>query len=152
MKRKVLMMGTMLMLAPFIDRARAEAPDLGWLAGHWCSEQGDRRVDEVWLPQAAGAIHGLSRTVAGGRIESFEFMRIEAAAGKTIFLAQPNGASATEFALVEQGAQHASFANPAHDFPNRVDYRRDGDRLHAKISGPGQEGPMEIPFDYRRCD
>ena len=130
----------------------AEAPDLGWLAGHWCSEEGDRRVDEVWLPSAAGAMHGLSRTVSGGRIESFEYMRIEDEAGKLNFLAQPNGAAPTAFALVEHGAQQASFANPAHDFPNRIEYRREGDRLHAKISGPGSEGPMEIPFDYRRCD
>jgi hypothetical protein len=128
------------------------APDLGWLAGHWCSEDGDRRVDEVWLGDAGGAMHGLSRTVSGGELESFEFMRIERDAAATRFLAQPGGAAPTAFTLVEYGAQRASFANPAHDFPNRIDYRRDGERLHAQISGPGEGGEMRIPFDYRRCD
>jgi hypothetical protein len=132
--------------------APGASPDLGWLAGHWCSDEGGRRVDEVWLDGAGGAMHGLSRTVSGGELESFEFMRIERDAAATRFLAQPGGAAPTAFTLVEHGAQRASFANPTHDFPNRIDYRRDGDHLHAQISGPGEGGEMRIPFDYRRCD
>lgn len=132
--------------------AAESTPDFGWLAGHWCSDEGGRRVDEVWLSEAGGATHGLSRTVSHGKVESFEFMRIERDGAKITFLAQPDGVAPTAFALVEHGAQHASFANAAHDFPNRIDYRRDGDRLHAQISGPGENGEMRIPFDYRRCD
>jgi hypothetical protein len=132
--------------------ANPAAPDLDWLAGHWCSEQGDRRIDEVWLAGSGSAWHGVSRTLADGRLESFEFMRIEADAAGTRFLAQPQGAAATAFALVEQGPRRASFANPAHDFPRRIDYQREGDRLQARISGPGRDGEIAIPFDYRRCD
>lgn len=152
MKHAVRMMAMALAAGSAGSEAMAASPDLGWLAGHWCSEAGDRRVDEVWLAGAGGSMHGLSRTLAGGEVESFEFMRVEVDAGTTAFLAQPNGAAPTAFQLSEHGAQHASFANPAHDFPNRIEYRRDGDRLHAQISGPGEDGPMQIPFDYRRCD
>jgi hypothetical protein len=152
MTHAVLMMAMALAAGSAGSEAMAASPDLGWLAGHWCSEEGDRRVDEVWLAGAGGSMHGLSRTLAGGNVESFEFMRVEADAGKTSFLAQPNGAAPTAFELAEHGAQHASFENSAHDFPNRIEYRREGDLLHARISGPGQDGPMQIPFDYRRCD
>jgi hypothetical protein len=152
MKHATLIVAAAVVMGSTGSNANPGAPDLGWLAGHWCSEEGDRRVDEVWLAGAGGSMHGLSRTLAGGKVESFEYMRVEADAGKTSFLAQPNGATPTAFELAEHGAQHASFANPAHDFPNRIEYRREGKQLHAKISGPGQDGPMEIPFDYRLCD
>lgn len=152
MKVRALVLAAFWAMVGVPGEAKAERPDLEWLAGHWCIEDGDRRVDEVWLSGAAGAMHGLSRTLAGDRVESFEFMRIEADAGRTNFLAQPNGAPSTAFALIEHGANHASFANPAHDFPNRIDYRRERDRLHAQISGPGRDGPTRISFDYRHCD
>jgi hypothetical protein len=133
--------------------ASSPAPAFAWLAGHWCSQSDDRRVDEIWLSEVDGSTQGISRTVSAGKIESFEFMRIETKDATTSFLAQPNGAAPTAFALLEHGARHASFANPANDFPDRIDYRREGDRLHARISGPGPDGgTMEIPFDYDRCD
>ena len=36
--------------------------------------------------------------------------------------------------------------------PKRVEYRREGDKLHGEISGPGEDGQEQtIPFDYVRC-
>ena len=79
-------------------------------------------------------------------------MRV-APAGKDAGLhVQPNGEMATVFAIVERGKDRVLFGSAAHDFPNRIEYRREGDALHAWIAGPGQDGKeMKIPFDYRRC-
>lgn len=45
------------------------------------------------------------------------------------------------------------FENLAHDFPNRVEYRRDGTGLRAVIAGPGRNGKKrEIPFENHRCE
>ena len=151
MKQAAWMLAVAMLIAS--DWSAADSPALDWLAGHWCSEGGDRRVDEIWLSAVDGSTQGVSRTLVSGKLESFEFMRIEAQGTTTSFIAQPNGAPPTAFALQEHGEQRISFVNAAHDFPNRIDYRRAGDRLHATISGPGQDGgTMEIPFDYRRCD
>ena len=42
-----------------------------------------------------------------------------------------------------------SFTNPAHDFPTRVGYRREGaSGLLAEIAGPGNGGERIIQFPY----
>jgi hypothetical protein len=41
------------------------------------------------------------------------------------------------------------FENLEHDFPQRIEYQRDGDRLTATISGPGEDGEVQsISFGW----
>lgn len=132
--------------------ANAAGADFEWLAGHWCGGTEQRRIEEVWLPQAGGALLGMSRTLSGDRLESFEFMRLVPAGKDAGFHVQPNGVPATLFTIASQGRGWVVFENPAHDFPNRIEYRSKGDALRAAISGPGEDGkPHEIRFDYQRC-
>jgi hypothetical protein len=50
------------------------------------------------------------------------------------------------------GADWARFENPAHDFPQLVEYRRSGEKLRARIAGPGKGGKESvISFEYERC-
>ena len=139
-------------LALCTNVALAGESPLDWLAGHWCSSENGQQVDEVWLPEAGGALLGMSRTVQGDSTRSFEFMRISLDATGASFHVQPNGAPVTVFAESERGKQRIRFDNPAHDFPNRIEYWREGELLKAYISGPGRDGKeMKIPFEYRRC-
>ena len=132
--------------------ATAGELELDWLAGSWCSNGNGRQIEEVWLTEAGGAMLGLSRTVQGQKLESFEYMRVASDGGAARFHVQPNGAPPTVFAQAERGDDWIRFENPAHDFPNRIEYRREGDKLHAYIAGPGNDGKeMKIPFDYHRC-
>jgi hypothetical protein len=145
------MLGTCLALCS--GQATSAEPTLDWLAGHWCSSDQASRVDEVWLPEAGGALLGMSRTVRGGKVESFEFMRIVIDGDAATFHVQPNGVPPTVFTQAARGDGWIRFENSAHDFPNRIEYRRDGDALHAYIAGPGRDGEeMKIPFEYRLCD
>ena len=98
-----------------------------------------------------GGLLNLSTTVRDGALVSFEYARIEARAGGIVFVAQPGGVPPVEFALVDWDEQRLVFANPAHDFPQRVTYWRDDAGLHAQISGPGENGEQEIGFDYVAC-
>ena len=50
--------------------------------------------------------------------------------------------------LADGGPKLLVFENPAHDYPTRITYRRDGDRLVATISGPNGANPMS--WRYRR--
>ena len=125
---------------------------LDWLAGHWCGGDAERKIDEVWLPQAGGNLLGMSRTVRGDATESFEFMRVSPNGKSPGLYVQPNGELPTVFSIAERGEDWIRFENAAHDFPNRIEYRRKGDALHAWIAGPGPDGrEMKIPFEYRRC-
>ena len=132
--------------------AASTPPDLAWLGGHWCGGEGGERIEEVWLAPVAGSTIGLSRTEKAGRVGVFEFMRIDQVDGVATFLAQPRGREATAFPATEAGPGWIRFANEHHDFPQRIDYRREGEELHAQIAGPGEDGKeLVIPFRYRRC-
>jgi hypothetical protein len=127
-------------------------PDFGWLAGHWCSKDHGELVEEHWLAPRGDLSLGLSRTVKSGKTTSFEFLRIELRDHVPHYVAQPGGAPPTAFRLTASGPGWARFEDPAHDFPQRVEYRRDGTDLHAAIAGPGAGGKeLVIPFDYVPC-
>lgn len=150
MRKAKMMWGAALVLAA--NASAADAPAFDWLAGHWCGGMGERVIEELWLPEAGGALLGMSRTVRGGKTESFEFMRLVPGGKEAGFHVQPNGMPPTVFAIVEQGEGWMRLGNPAHDFPNRIDYRREGEALRASIAGPGRDGKeLVIPFEYRRC-
>jgi hypothetical protein len=151
---KLLMALCMLAAFDAVTRAAesAAAPDLGFLVGHWCLEARGERIEEYWLPAAGDVMLGVGRTVKDGKTASFEFFRIEAKAGLTNYLAQPQGAPPTAFGLAAAGPGWARFENPRHDFPQRVEYRRTTTGLHAQIAGPGDGGKETvIAFDYRPC-
>jgi hypothetical protein len=140
-------------LALWAGQAAADGLGLDWLAGHWCSNNDGQQIEEIWLPEAGGTLLGMSRTVRGPKVESFEYMRIVSDDKASRFHVQPNGVQPTVFAQVARGDAWIRFENIAHDFPNRIEYRREGERMHAYIAGPGRDGKeSKIRFDYRRCE
>jgi len=141
---------SLLAFAPVSLACAEPPPDLDWMAGHWCGTQGEASIEELWLARG-GQMLNLATTTRGGMLLSFEYTRIEPRAGGVVFVAQPGGGPPVEFALVELDRQRVVFANPAHDFPQRVAYWRDDAGLHAEIAGPGEEGEQRIAFDYVAC-
>jgi hypothetical protein len=131
---------------PAASRAQAKpiasAADLAWLEGHWVGTQGTTQMEEIWTSAAGGAIVGLHKDVkvaagAAPKMLWFEFQRIEAGADGLAYVAQPGGRPPTRFPLVEHGPKRAVFANPAHDYPQRILYwMDDAGALHARIEGP----------------
>jgi hypothetical protein len=155
MQNKQLSLGalaTCLAIAAAADTgANTSGQTFDWIVGHWCADRGGRFIEESWLDMRGGLALGMSRTIKDGRTVSFEFMRIEIGA-EASFIAQPQGSPPAVFKLTGSGAGWARFENPAHDFPNLVEYRRTADGLRAHISGPGRDGkPMVIPFEYTAC-
>ncbi len=121
--------------------SRQKIADIAWLEGHWVGTDGALQMEEIWTSAAGDALVGLHKDVAtragAARMVSFEFMRIEAGADGIAYIAQPGGRPATRFALAEIGARRVVFANPAHDFPQRILYwLDDAGALHARVEGP----------------
>jgi hypothetical protein len=110
--------------------------DLSWMAGHWRGTVDGMEMEEVWLAPAGGVMLGMHRDVKGAKT-SFEFLRIAATGDGIVFLAQPGGRPATSFPLVEATASRAVFANPEHDFPQRIVYTLTEGRLCARVEGKG---------------
>lgn len=131
---------------------QAPAPELAWLAGDWCGDEAGELIEESWLAPRGGELLGLSRTTREGQVVAFEFLRIAVVKGVPTYLAQPGGRAPTAFTRSDSGEQWMRFENPAHDFPQRIEYRRTGDTLRAEIAGPGVGGrETVIGYDYRRC-
>jgi hypothetical protein len=127
----------------------AESP--GWLAGCWEQRQGARRSLEMWMPPEAGLMLGASRTTVDGRVREFEQLRLEVAGDTLVYTALPSGQAEASFRSVEVGADRFTVANPRHDFPQRIGYRRQGaDSLIAWIEGPGKDGVKRIEYPMRR--
>jgi len=124
-----------------------------WMAGRWCTTSPNERSEEVWMAPAGGLMLGMSRTVSAAKARpQFEFLRIEMRDGVPSYLAQPQGRPAVEFRQVQGDQRSVRFENPAHDFPKRIDYRKDGDGLQAEISGPGRDGrELAIGYTYTPC-
>ena len=78
---------------------------------------------------------GMHRDVAKGRTVASS-LRIEQQPDRIVYLSMPNGRSpATPFPLKEVSGTRVVFENPAHDFPQRIIYWKDGADLRARIEG-----------------
>jgi hypothetical protein len=124
--------------AAFAASAVAPAPkvdDLAWLSGAWVSREGEKWTEEYWTPPRGSLMIGAGLSGRGGKAEWFEHMRIAADKdGAVAFFAMPGGAPASRFPLVRAEKGEIVFENAAHDFPQRIRYRREGEALVATIS------------------
>ena len=137
------------MAAALIGAQAPQAADLGWLSGTWETESGGRWTEEVWAAPKSGMLIGFSRSGEGDTVREFEFLRIEAGAdGVPAYVAQPGGRPPVAFRLTEATGTGATFENPAHDFPQRIRYLRDGETLVATISAI--DGSNAMSWRYRR--
>lgn len=121
---------------------------LTWLEGTWISEADGTRVEERWTSPEGGAMLSTSRTLRGGRMVAFEFLRIVARPGALVYIAQPGGRPPTEFALTTSGPGLAVFENPAHDFPKRLSYRRTGEMLRVEVEGDEKGKPLRDVYTF----
>lgn len=135
--------------------AGAEAVALpGWLAGCWISGgEGDARTEECWTAPRGSMVLGSGHGFTGTRTRSFEHMRIEQVDGSLVFVAQPGGSPPTRFALqaTRVGTELRDgllFVNVANDYPQRVQYWREGDELVAEISQI--DGSNAMRWRFRR--
>jgi uncharacterized protein DUF6265 len=153
MKLEPLVASALLVLAPCLLPAdEAGSDDFAWISGHWCAASGRQRIEEYWTARQGGMLMGLSVTIQDDRAIEFEFLRIVTRDRVPVYVAQPNGDPPVAFKWTAGGSGWARFENPAHDFPKRVEYRRDGEKLRAQIAGPGADGKEQtISFDYSRC-
>jgi hypothetical protein len=121
---------------------------LGWMSGAWETGEGGTWTEEVWSRPRAGRMIGFSRSGKGDRQSEFEFVRLEPGRdGIPVYLASRDGGSPIPFRLTRADSASATFENPAHDFPQRIAYRRQGERLIATISA--LDGSRAMSWSYR---
>lgn len=133
--------------APLSAQARSPSDALRWLAGCWELRQGPRVTLEMWMPPAGGFMLGASRTTVNGQMRAFEQLRLAWQRDTLIYTALPSGQQETSFRTTIVSDSGFTVGNPAHDFPQRISYRKRGaDSLVARIEG----GTRGIDFPMRR--
>ena len=130
--------------------ARAQPP--AWMAGCWERRSGDRVVEEQWLAPRGGMMLGMGRTTRSDSVVEFEHTRIYARGDTLVFAAAPSGQAPAEFRTVAPVGHEVRFENAAHDFPQRVIYRRGrGDSLFARVEGMRNGQLRGVDFAYARA-
>src|SRR3712207_4971916 len=123
--------------------------DLAWMSGRWESVSGEEWTEETWSEPRAGVMMGFSRSGSGETMGEWEFVRLAAGEGGVpTYFVSPDGRPAVAFRLVRSEGTEATFENPAHDFPQRIRYRRTGETMVATVSA--LDGGNAISWTFRR--
>jgi hypothetical protein len=145
---------TLVCLAMATMGARTPPPqidELSWLEGRWEGEKDGVSMEEEWTSVKGGAMLGLHRDVQGGRMVSYEFLRIQALPEGIVYFGSPLSAPPVSFRLVEWGERRLVFENKRHDFPQRILYWLDRkESLHARIEGPQSGQTVSEEWVWRR--
>jgi hypothetical protein len=109
-------------------------------------------ITEQWTRPRAGMMLGSGQTTRGDSTIEFEQTRVFRRGRALVYAAQPSGQAPTEFVADMPSDTLIVFANAAHDFPQRVIYRRRGtDSLLARIEGSRGGVTRGIDFHYARA-
>jgi len=151
--------------APAEAATSAAAPEtsgplapLAWLEGCWQGNVNERAFREQWLPLRGGLLIGAGQTVLRGKVQDYQYMRIEPRSDGVYFAQFSGDRKETSFRLA--GTQTAdkdtifTFANIAADaFPARLVYRRGSEGwLYETIEGTLNGGERRVIYPLRRVD
>jgi hypothetical protein len=106
-----------------------------FMAGSWSLSSDGVTVEEHWTDARGNLMVGVNRTAKPGGKASFEFLRVEKREGRIAYVAMPGGKNETVFPLKTLTDSRVVFENLSHDFPQRIIYWRDKDRLCARVEG-----------------
>ncbi len=133
----------------------ANVAGLAWLEGCWAGTVNQRDFREQWGPLRGGMLVGAGSTVYQGKTQSYEYLRIESRPEGVFYVALPSGQRETAFKLTAIDKDDKDsifvFANPEHDFPQRISYRRGTEGwLYATTEGKIKGEDKQVIFPMRR--
>lgn len=108
--------------------------DLAFLAGCWEGDLGDGTViRETYTAPRGGSMLGNSQVAGGGKTHFFEFIQLAQTDAGVAYKPSPNAKDSVAFPLAKLTGTAVVFENPSHDFPQRIAYTLEGDKLTARI-------------------
>lgn len=136
------------------DAAASGCDALGsieWLLGEWLAEGAKSTWRETWTASGPKTWEGwgVETSRADPARSGTEELRLLEMGGAVFYVAKvSHNELPVAFRLVECGEDRLVFANPAHDFPRRLEYRRQpGGRLSVRVSDGGDKG---FTLDFAR--
>jgi len=143
-----------LLAASLSGRLQATEPSaaldsMAWLAGTWQRTDlpAGRSGYERWVRDGAQGFTGVGVSKRGDKTAFEEKLRIVVKDGAVYYVADvPQNPQPVYFKLTEWSETGFAFENKAHDFPQRIAYRKEGNRLLARISA----GDKAIDYAFER--
>lgn len=145
---------------PPMKSAGATITDVGaltWLDGCWAGTVNQRDFREQWSPLRGGVLLGFGSTVFQGKLQSYEYLRIEPRVDGVYYVAIPSEQKEDAFKLISITTDDKdtifTFSNPEHDFPQRIIYRRGTEGwLYATIEGKLKGEDRQVIYPMRHID
>ena len=126
--------------------------DFRWLLGSWTADGERTTFHETWAEVAPHTFEGagLERAKPDGAEKGGEALRLLEMAGGIYYVSKvTHNELPVAFKLTGCTDNVYVFENPAHAFPRRLEYRRDGDdRLVVRVSDGGERG---FTLDFHRA-
>ena len=149
----VIALATLGVVQPDVSTAEESGPigQVAWLSGCWVQQSGQTMIEEHWTTPRAGSMLSVGRTTSNGRLVEYEFVVLREQGVRLAYEAHPSAQNTATFLSIQIGDDVVVFEDAAHDFPQRVGYRRSGaDGLDAWIEGEQRGQRKHIDFTYRR--
>ena len=152
------MIGTSLFLALGLTAMQPQTirfEALEWMSGHWLDRGdfpriGPRWSELFWTAPADWQMFGVGRTQDGFGRRSFEYLRLEQEDDGIVLHLSSDGGPAARYRLVRADDDEAVFENGQVEYPQRLAYRRDGDRLtvtRSRLDGSRELDRTFLPYD-----
>jgi hypothetical protein len=152
MHRTIVLLGSFLCVANPASAQQVSVDRVAWLQGCWRSTHGETTIEEQWMSPRGGTMLGMARTVRGSKTLEYELVMIKEHEDRLAYEAHPSGQPSATFVAATVSDTTVVFENPAHDFPQRVGYTRNGaDVLEAWIEGQANGESRRVDFSYQRA-
>jgi len=126
------------------------AEDFDWLTGNWkrSNEEAGKQTFENWEKISPSEYSGIGFTMQKSDTISQETMKLIKMDGNWKLLVKtPDEKEPIEFKMLElKRTNEFTCVNDSIDFPKRIQYWTEGDKLKAKISND----EMNIPFEFEK--
>ena len=121
---------------------------IAWLEGHWEAEAFGGTIEEVWLPAAGNAMHGVFRLTVADSLVFSEFLQVTALDDEVVMRFkhfQPDYATwegagePMELKATRTTSDEVVFEAINETSPSRIAYRIVGDELRVTVTGIDEE-------------
>jgi hypothetical protein len=108
---------------------------LAFMSGSWVATTEGGHWQEHWSAPTATTLIGMGMFVKESATAHFEYMEIDLVKPIPTMRVMPSGQQQIVYTLAQFGDHYAVFENGAHDFPKRIEYRREGELLVVRLEG-----------------
>jgi hypothetical protein len=122
-----------------------------WLVGDWkrTNNEEGKETFESWKKESDTEYLGFGFTIQEKDTISQEKIRLVKENSKwNLHVIAPGDTAPTTFKISSFDANSFTCLNPENEFPKKISYSLEGEKLKAVISGGG----MEIPFEFKRIE